>query len=376
MCLMMISEFCLAFERKSRSIRSLHKLGRRVTRSRDPEHPELFLNVTNKWFALIAGFFVGLGGGDTGWMQCLPAEWTKTAAPAADAVQAAIPDDTQTWGPKLTRMRDIKDDTQESDEGVICWSRSKLIVIIRLVMTSAKSIVPDRGLFRFKSTKTSIKRKISKSAIKKRKLHYMLSKRNMIKVRNWFTDLFDDIVNAVDSLGRAIFKGAAEAYRFIANGVQHAAEWIAEKVNKILIEGPREVLLFLQQARNHIIGFRDMIFAFFHGPLWAKIMQIYECVKNAQDFLGTIKEVVQNVVGKVTTIISSVALGPIGLLPIVDIFLALFCNWRKFVKAIDFFGAASEQTNPITKYEQWGKGIGGIINAIGTANTIKETFTM
>jgi hypothetical protein len=369
----MISEFCVAFERKSRSIRSLHKLGRRVTKN--PDHPELFLNVTNKWFALIAGFFVGLGGGDTGWMQCLPAEWTKTAAPANDAVQSAIPDDTQTWGSELHSIKEGKDDTQESEdsENIICWSRSKLIFLIRLVISSPAKLMPPDTKFRFKSI--SIKRRISKSGIKKRKGHYNLSKREMIRIKNWFTDLVDNIVEALDSMGKKIFHGAQEAYRFIANGVVKTVEWIKDMVHTVIMQGPHEVIIFFDQMKARIVKFRDMIFAFFHGPLWAKIMQIYECVKSAINFVSTIKEIIENVIFKVTTIISSVALGPIGLLPIADIILSLLCNWNKFAKAIDFFKAASDQTNPITKYEQWGKGVGGLIFAIGSSQTIKTTYT-
>jgi len=376
--LLLATEFCIAFERKSRSHRSHHKLSRSYSKSREPEKdPEYFLNVTNKWYAFIAGVFVGIGGGETKWMGCLPANWVKEApAEQEKPEQKKEADGYKTWSPILKSIVTVVGAIAKG----ICWVQKQVIVLIKLVIAGVKAFSKKR-FFRFKSLSSiqiTRKKAFSMRAIAYHKGHYNLSKRNMLKIQGWFDDLIDTIADAFDSIGSTLFQSAEDAYNFVASGARMAKDAIKAATKRVVASAvanfPGPVAAF-QAIADYIKSLVDRVKLFFQSDTWKTIKAVFDCLNAAVAFASEFKEAIMGVISKVKEIIVSVAtLSPLALAALADIILALLCNWDKFAKAVEWFTKASAETVPVKSYEFWGRGIGGIVNAIGTAPTIKETF--
>jgi hypothetical protein len=374
-CILLALEFCIAFERKARH----HRSQMRLSKLHRTEKPEYFINVTNKWWAFIAGLIVQMGGGETEWMKCLPNHYLKDTPPEDESEnQKKEQKGYSTWSPILKSIIDVVGTIGKA----ICWVRTHVMTLIKLIIAGVKTFTERRKFFRFKE-RSSIKitRKthtFSMKAIAYHKGHFNLSKRNMLKIKGWFDELWDTISSAISTVGHAIFSGVEAAYHFVASGVSMAAKAIKKGVTAIVdwaAEKYAAAVASLQAIADYLTSLVNKIKSFFQGSLWTRIKNIIMCIKSAKALGSVIYEVVKSIVGKVKSIVKAVTMGPVGLAALADIILALLCSWADFAKAADFFVQASAETNKIKAYEYWGRGLGKILYIIGMARTLSETFS-
>jgi len=203
----------------------------------------------------------------------------------------------------------------------------------------------------------------------------------MLKVKGWFDDVLDAIGEVGDAIAGtvkgvkdAVFATAEEAYAFVASGVAKTKDAVKKLIDDIIADAVKnhpEAVAAVQAVADYIQALADKIKAFFNSPFFLAIKKVYDCYQLAQTIPPALKSVFTKIYEKVKTVISAVAMGPVGLAIIADIIVALLCAWDKFVKAADHIIKAVGETDPVKSFEQWGRGIGGILKVIASAETIK-----
>jgi hypothetical protein len=397
-CFMLMSEFAIAFERKSRSHKSHHRLSKSHSKRHHsrgdedkPAEKEYFLNVKNKWFALAAGFFIGLSAGETKWISCLPKAWQKeepavTEKKDTDTKADLEKSDGQYKGiaPVLKSIYDIAKTIGKA----ICWAQKQVISLIKMIIAGVKKFTSRRFRFKERSSIKIQRRVLSNSELNAlyaraqmeaaKRGHYAMSKKNMLKIMSWFDSVFDSIEDVFNDAKNAIFSSSDQAYQFVAGKVTMAKDKVKAAMNKMVQDAiakfPQAVEVF-QKIAEYIKALAEQVQKFFQSPLFKRIKELLDCVISLATFASNIKTTITNVITKVKDIVTATgSLPPLALAIIADLILALLCNWEKFAKAIGNFTTASAQTDKIKVFEYWGKGIGGLFEAIGSSETIKNAY--
>jgi hypothetical protein len=399
---MLMSEFAISFERKARSHKSHHRLSKshnrkhRVTEEEEDENSkknkDYFLNVKNKWFALAAGFFIGISAGETSWMACLPKAWVnEVPQPSKDTkIENEKADLEKSDGhyknmsPILKSIGDIIGKVGKA----ICWAHGQVITFIKLVIAGVKKFTEKRFRFKERSSLKITRRFRTEAQFEAfyqratmeavRKGHYSMSKAEMLRIFGWFDSAINAITDAFEAGKNAVFSTADQAMGFVSGQVQIAKDAFKKATEQLIehaIKNYPEAVAVFQKIAEYLKGLAEQIQKLLQLPLFKRLQEIYKCWTSLKDFKKKTKQTIDAVLLKVKTVVEATAmLPPAGLAVIADILLACLCNYEKFAKAIGHFTTASAQTDPLKIYEFWGKGIGWFLQTVGSSETIKQNY--
>jgi len=162
----------------------------------------------------------------------------------------------------------------------------------------------------------------------------------------------DSLVNFIKDIFKAGGHHKKKAFRFIQRtkkvDLKHLAGQLWDKI------------------KEKYQSITNVFKAFFHSELFLTFQGFFKCVISSLSAAEQITRAAVGFVTKITGLISSIALGGIGIIvPLAGIVVDLFCNRAKLTKALVQFRLAFNEQNKPQKWNHYGQFLGLLALAIG-----------
>jgi len=130
---------------------------------------------------------------------------------------------------------------------------------------------------------------------------------------------------------------------------------------------------FYKAIRDKISSWIQSFKDWWNSPSIQALKKFLDCAVSAGKAATQIYKTVKGFYDKITQLMAGAAAGGYGaILPAVNIFIDLLCNYAVFQKSVDALVNAVRATDPLQRYNYVGQFLGFLLNAIGTARRVRR----
>ena len=149
------------------------------------------------------------------------------------------------------------------------------------------------------------------------------------------------------------------AYNKVKRGIKKVVRKVVNAIKDVAMWAIRGILWVFKKCASAIISVKNKVVGFFKSDLFKKILHFFKCLLTFRNAARTLIKNIKN--------FKKALIKMSNLAGFIEVFVNAVCNWREFQTVVEYFVSAAKNSGS-SKYNFIGKGVGGLVQAIGNSN--------